>query len=203
MNAFSPDNGLILSKINAEKLSKLDNEIAKLEEIVNYQNRLIDSLNVYLVNVSSTLNGVGVQDVRKAENITPSNISVESNGKPVKGKANASKSKEAIEEIPAVYFDFNKTELDDKALVAISKIANKMKSDPSLCIEVRGYCDNLDNEKQNNLLSQRRSDRVKSELVNYWKIPYSRIITNAKVNVAESLLKSRPNSRCDIFFVKM
>ena len=203
MDAFSPDNGLILSKINAEKLNRLDNEIAKLEGIVNYQNRLIDSLNLYLVNVSSTLNGVGVQDVRETQNNTLSNKSVDSKGRPLKSKANTSKSKEVIEEIPAVYFEFNKTELDDKALVAISKIANKMKSDPSLFIEVRGYCDNLDNEKQNNQLSQRRSDRVKSELVNYWKIPYSRIITNAKVNVVETLLKSRPNRRCDIFFVKL
>jgi len=203
MDAFAPDNGLILSKLNAEKLSRLDQEIAKLEGIVNYQNRLIDSLNLYLVNVSSTLNGVGIQDVRETGNNIPSNNSVEPKGKNAKSKANSSKSKDAIEEIPAVYFDFNKTELDDKALVAISKIANKMKSDPSLCIEVRGYCDNLDNEKQNNQLSQRRSDRVKSELVNYWKIPYSRIITNAKVNIAGTLLKSRPNRRCDIFFVKM
>jgi len=194
---------LILSKQNAVKLSKLDNEIAKLEGIVISQNKLIDSLNLYLANVSSTLNGVGVQDVRQVETNTPINKSGMTDEKQLKIQTVPLKSKESIEEIPAVYFDFNKTELDDKALVAISKIANRMKSDPSLCVEVKGYCDNLDNEKQNNQLSQRRSDRVKSELVNYWKIPYNRIVTNRIENLAESKLKVRPNRRCDIFFVKL
>jgi len=203
MDVFSPDNGLILSKQNAVKLSKLDYEIAKLEGIVNYQNKLIDSLNLYLANVSSTLNGVAVQDVRQSESNQPINKTGVTDEKQLKIKAKPSKSKDSMEEIPAVYFDFNKTELDDKALVAISKIANRMKSDPTLCVEVKGYCDNLDNEKQNNQLSQRRSDRVKSELVNYWKIPYNRIVTNRKENIAESRLKARPNRRCDIFFVKL
>ena len=203
MDVFSPDNGLILSKMNADKLNKLDNEIAKLEGVVNYQNKLIDSLNLYLATVSSTLNGVGVRDVRQTESNAPINKSELTDEKQLKKNNNPAKSKESIDEIPAVYFDFNKTELDDKALVAISKIANRMKSDPSLCIEVKGYCDNVDSEKQNNQLSQRRSDRVKSELVNYWKIPYNRIITNGKDNIAQSQLKARPNRRCDIFFVKL
>jgi outer membrane protein OmpA-like peptidoglycan-associated protein len=203
MDLFSPDNGLILSKLNTEKIKNLDNVISKLEGIVNYQNHLIDSMNVYLAKIGSTLNGVGIQDVREAESNASINTPSDSNGRTLKDKVEVPKTKESIEDVPAIYFDFNKTDLDDKALVAISKIANKMKLDPSLYVEVRGYCDNLDNEKQNNQLSQRRSDRVKSELVNYWKIPYNHIITNAKVNVAESQLKSRPNRRCDIFFVKL
>ena len=203
MDLFSPDNGLILSKLNTEKINNLDNVISKLEGIVNYQNRLIDSMNVYLAKIGSTLNGVGIQDRREADLNSIPTIPVDLKGKLLKNKVDTFKTKESIEDIPAIYFDFNKTELDDKALVAISKIANKMKSDPDLYVEVKGYCDNLDNEKQNNLLSQRRSDRVKSELVNYWKIPYNHIITNPKVNVAESQLKSRPNRRCDIFFVKL
>lgn len=203
MDLFSPDNALLLSNLNNEKIKNLDNVITKLEEVVNYQNRLIDSMNVYLAKIGSTLNGVGIQDMREAENKSSLNTPADSKGKILKNKGDVTKIKESIDDVPAIYFDFNKTELDDKALVAISKIANKMKSDPNLYVEVRGYCDNLDNEKQNNLLSQRRSDRVKSELVNYWKIPYNHIITNSKVNVAESKLKSRPNSRCDIYFVKL
>jgi outer membrane protein OmpA-like peptidoglycan-associated protein len=203
MDLFSPDNGLILSKINNEKINNLDNTISKLEGIVNYQNRLIDSMNVYLAKIGSTLNGVGIQDTRVSEHNATLNTPSDSKGSPLMKKGDVSKTKESIEDVPAIYFDFNKTDLDDKALVAISKIANKMKSDPDLYVEVRGYCDNLDNEKQNNLISQRRSDRVKSELVNYWKIPYNHIITNTKVNVAESQLKSLPNRRCDIFFVKL
>ena len=203
MEVYSPDKALEQSKLNAEKLTDLDHVITKLEGIVNYQNRIIDSMNVYLAKIGSTLNGVGIQDMREADINVNQTAPVESKTKPFKKKIDSSKMKDSNEEIPAIYFDFNKTELDGKALVAISKIANKMKSDPSLYVEVRGYCDNLDNEKQNNLLSQRRSDRVKSELVNYWKIPYNHIITNTKGDVAEHISKSRPNRRCDIFFVKL
>lgn len=201
MEVFSPDNALEQSKLNAEKLTDLDHVITKLEGIVNYQNRIIDSMNVYLAKIGSTLNGVGIQDLRVSDINT--NQTVPNELKSLKKKGDSSRIKESNEEIPAIYFDFNKTELDDKALVAISKIANKLKSDPSLYVEVRGYCDNLDNEKQNNLLSQRRSDRVKAELVNYWRIPYNHIITNTKGEVAEHGLKSRLNRRCDIFFVKL
>lgn len=201
-DVYSPDNGLLQSKLNEEKISKLDKEISKLEEIVTYQNRLLDSMSVYIASIGSTLNGVGVQNVSDPELNTTFNTSFDSN-KGSQNNRNTSKLKESIEDIPSVYFDFNKTDLDDKALVAISKIAKKLKSDPNLYVEVRGYCDMLDTENQNNQLSQRRSDRVKAELVNYWKIPYNHIITNGKVNVAESQLKSRPNRRCDIFFVKL
>ena len=201
-DVYSPDNGLLQSKLNEEKISKLDKEISKLEEIVTYQNRLLDSMSVYIASIGSTLNGVGVQNVSDPELNTTFNSSFDSN-KGSQNNRNTSKLKESIEDIPSVYFDFNKTDLDDKALVAISKIAKKLKSDPNLYVEVRGYCDMLDTENQNNQLSQRRSDRVKAELVNYWKIPYNHIITNGKVNVAETQLKSRPNRRCDIFFVKL
>jgi outer membrane protein OmpA-like peptidoglycan-associated protein len=203
MDVFSPDNALEQSKLNAQKLTDLDHVITKLEGIVNYQNRIIDSMNVYLAKIGSTLNGVGIQDLREADLTDPQRRSTKSKSKPLMKKGDSFQTRESVEEIPAIYFDFNNTELDDKALVAISKIANKLKSDPSLYVEVRGYCDNLDNEKQNNLLSQRRSDRVKSELVNYWKIPYNHIITDTKGDVAEHISTSRPNRRCDIFFVKL
>jgi outer membrane protein OmpA-like peptidoglycan-associated protein len=207
MEVYAPDDGVILSKMNSAKINKLDNEINKLEGIINYQNRLIDSMNVYLANVSSTLNGVGIQNVKDPEPEVPVKTQRDSKGRIIKNSTVnsevSSKSKETFEDIPAIYFDFNKTELDDKALIAISKIAYKLKSDPSLYIEIKGYCDNLDNENQNNLLSQRRSDRVKAELVNYWKIPYNHIITSGKTNLADSGFKSRPNRRCDVFFVKL
>jgi len=200
---YSPNDGLVQSKLNAEKISKLDQEISKLEEIVKYQNRLLDSMNVYLANVGSTLNSVSVQDVSGAEMNASMNASFVSN-KESNNNGNKGRSKVSVDDIPAIYFDFNKTELDENALIAISRIAYKLKSDPSLYIEVKGYCDKLDTESQNNLLSQRRSDRVKAELVNYWKIPYNHIITNGNTNnIAESRLKSRPNRRCDVFFVKL
>jgi outer membrane protein OmpA-like peptidoglycan-associated protein len=55
----------------------------------------------------------------------------------------------------------------------------------------------------NNLLSQRRSDRVKAEMVKMWKIPADHIIANGKGKVIEPRIKYRPNRRCDFFFGKL
>ena len=78
-----------------------------------------------------------------------------------------------------------------------------MKTDQSLCVEVRGYCDYMGNNPYNNLLSQRRSDRVKAEMVKIWGIPADRIIANGKGKVLEPKIKYRPNRRCDFFFGKL
>jgi len=203
MDVYSPDNGLILSKLNQEKINKLDNDISKLENIINYQNRLIDSMSVTLSNINTLQKGNDIQYSKDFEPIAAQNSQGKLKGKLLKINVDTSKSKGYIDDIPAVYFDFDKIELNDKALEVISKIAIKMKADPTLYVEVRGYCENLGNDKNNNLFSQRSSDRVKAELVNYWKIPYNHIITNGKRYVNENRLKSRPDRRCDIFFVKL
>lgn len=106
----------------------------------------------------------------------------------------------SFDNVPTVYFAFDRTDLDDDALEDISKIAFKMHADPSLIVEVRGYCDYLGNSPYNNQLSQRRSDRVKAELVKMWKISPDRIIANGKGKIIEPRVKYRPNRRCDFFF---
>jgi outer membrane protein OmpA-like peptidoglycan-associated protein len=114
-----------------------------------------------------------------------------------------SKTRMNWDDIPAVYFDFDRIDLDDNSLITISKIAAKMKADPNLYVEVRGYCDYMGNNPYNNLLSQRRSDRVKKELVNIWGIPFDHIISNGKGKALEPKIKYRPNRRCDFFFGKL
>jgi len=106
----------------------------------------------------------------------------------------------SFDNVPTVYFAFDRTDLDDDALEDISKIAFKMHADPSLIVEVRGYCDYLGNSPYNNQLSQRRSDRVKAELVKMWKISPDRIIANGKGKIIEPRVRYRPNRRCDFFF---
>ena len=107
------------------------------------------------------------------------------------------------DDVPAVYFDFDQIELDDAALISISKVAAKMKSDPTLYVEVRGYCDYLGNNPYNNLLSQRRSDRVKAELVKVWGVPFDHIISNGKGKVIEPRVRYKPNRRCDFFYGRL
>ena len=107
------------------------------------------------------------------------------------------------DDVPAVYFDFDQIVLDDDALITISKIAAKMKKDPSLYVEVRGYCDYMGNNPYNNLLAQRRSDRVKAELVKVWGVPFDHVISNGKGKIIEPRVKYRPNRRCDFFFGRL
>ena len=107
-----------------------------------------------------------------------------------------------IDDIPAVYFDFDQIELDDDALVTIRKVSARMKANPGLMVEVRGYCDNMGTNPYNNLLSQRRADRVKIEMVKMWGIAPERIFTNGKGKIQEPLSRYRPNRRCDFFFSK-
>lgn len=106
----------------------------------------------------------------------------------------------SFDNVPTVYFGFDRSDLDDDALEDISKIAFKMHADQSLMLEVRGYCDYLGDSPYNNQLSQRRSDRVKAELVKIWKINPDRIIANGKGKIIEPRVKYRPNRRCDFFF---
>jgi len=203
MGVYSPDEGLILAKLNAVKINKLDTSLHKLEKKVDNQSKRIDSLHIILSNDGPDSDGDGVPDVRDLEPNTPPNTPVDFWGRTLKISGITSTSKGFGEDISAVYFDFDRFDLDDNALIAISKIAARMKADPGLYVEVRGYCDYAGNNPYNNLLSQRRSDRVKAELVNIWKISSDRIIANGKGKVIEPRLKYRPNRRCDFFFGRL
>jgi len=201
-NLYYPNEGLELAKINNEKINKLDLVITKLEGIVNYQNSLLDSMSVLLANDPNVAGNKNNHEIKAVKSNISQNRLSDSNGKLLKINIDTSSIKEYSDAVPAVYFNSNQIELDDKALEAISKIAIKMKADPSISAEIRAYSNNVNNDA-NSLLSQRRSDRVKAELVNYWKIPEKRIISNSKRLVNEPGLKSNLSSRCDIFFVKL
>jgi outer membrane protein OmpA-like peptidoglycan-associated protein len=209
MNVFSPEEGLTLARINAERmnkmdtvLNKLDKKVDNLEMKVDNQGKRIDSLYVTLSNEGPDTDGDGVPDVRDLEPDTPPNTPVDFWGRALKipqfvGTATRI---DYYEEIPSVYFDFDSFRLDDNALISVSKVAARMKANPSLYVEVRGYCDYSGNNPFNNRLSQLRSDRVKTELVKVWKIPSDHIIANGKGKVIEPRSKYRPNRKCEFFF---
>jgi len=203
MDVYAPDEGLVLAKLNSDKINKLDASLHKLEKKVDVQVKRIDSLYVTLSNEGPDADGDGVPDARDLEHNTPPNTPVDFWGKTFRIPEKSPKPKEAYQDIPAVYFDFDRFELDDNAIIAISKIAARMKSDPSLYVEVRGYCDYSGNNPYNNQLSQHRSDRVKTELIRVWKIPSNHIIANGKGKVIEPRLKYKPNRRCDFLFGKL
>lgn len=63
-----------------------------------------------------------------------------------------------------VYFDSNKSRLDEAGLITIQQIADIMAEDTSLYAVVTGYCDNTGSEEFNDALGDKRADNVISEL---------------------------------------
>jgi len=219
-SVFDPDKGLIAANELAGKLDKLRKRVDNLNAKVDSLVPRVTKLESMMANDGPDSDGDGVPDIRDLSPNTPPNTPVDFWGRPLAVQsvpttqmvpknstnivpADVSRSIINWDDIPAVYFDFDRIDLDNTALITISKIAAKMKADPSLCVEVRGYCDYMGNNPYNNLLSQRRSDRVKAEMVKIWGIPFDRIISNGKGKVLEPKIKYRPNRRCDFFFGKL
>jgi len=102
----------------------------------------------------------------------------------------------------AVYFDFDKTDFDKEGLESIRKAAEIMKKDPTLKAEIRGYADNPGSRDYNLRLSQRRSDKVKAELIRVYGIDANRISSNGGGQVPHPPVPTRGNRRCDIIFTR-
>jgi OmpA-OmpF porin, OOP family len=227
MDVYEPDKGLLLAKELEGKLNKLTSRVDTIGNKVDSLMPRVARLENLLSTDGPDADGDGVPDVRDKDMNTPPNTPVDFWGKTLlintyapgssntplgsgySNDGNATKPgspRRAIyipDDVPAVYFDFDQITLDDASLITISKIASKMKADPTLYVEVRGYCDYSGNNPYNNLLSQRRSDRVKAELMKVWGIPFDHIISNGKGKVIEPRIKYRPNRRCDFFFGRL
>lgn len=102
----------------------------------------------------------------------------------------------------SVYFDFDKVDLDAEALKAIKYVGEKMKADPSLTVEVRGYADFIGSIPYNQKLSQRRAEVVKAKLMKDYGIAENRIIANGKGKLFEPKKAYRLNRRANFFFNK-
>lgn len=63
-----------------------------------------------------------------------------------------------------VYFENNKSNLDDKALITIQQVADRLEEDSTLYAVVTGYCDNTGSNKLNFALGDKRADNVIDEL---------------------------------------
>lgn len=63
-----------------------------------------------------------------------------------------------------VYFENNKSNLDDKALITIQQVADRLEEDSTLYAVVTGYCDNTGSNKLNYALGDKRADNVIDEL---------------------------------------
>jgi outer membrane protein OmpA-like peptidoglycan-associated protein len=203
---YKPNEALALFQSLDKKVNDLTKKVDNIEAKVDSLTPRVAKLENMLSNDGPDSDGDGVPDVRDLSPDTPPNTAVDFWGKPLQNVIASTSGKVTVglpDEIPSVYFDFDQIDLNDDALITIQKIAARLKADPTLYVEVRGYCDYLGNNPYNNLLSQRRSDRVKAELVKVWGIPFDHVISNGKGKVIEPRSKYRPNRRCDFFFGRL
>ena len=75
-----------------------------------------------------------------------------------------------------VYFDFNKTTLQESSFDELDKLACLMSSDSKVTVEIGGYTDNVGNDDYNRALSQKRAEAVVNYLVKQG-IPKNRLTT--------------------------
>ena len=101
----------------------------------------------------------------------------------------------------SVYYPINKSDISGKAKKNIEAVVEKLKADPELKVELRGYCDFPGSNDYNLKLSQKRVDTVKAELIKAG-IEESRITTQPQGKLPNPPKAEQKNRRCDFFFSK-
>lgn len=198
------DNRLKQNENNVDSLGK---RLGNVEQRMNRYDVTIQNMENFMSNNGPDTDGDGVPDSRDKEPNTPENTEVDFWGvslKPSPAKKEGTGIDIYNDLIPAVYFDFDKTDLDNQALETISKVATKMLSDSTLLVVIKGYADNPGKDNYNIKLSQRRAERVKKELVKVWGVNQVRIQTigNGSDKNTKIIFPYRPSRRCDFYFSK-
>jgi len=107
--------------------------------------------------------GDGVPDIYDKCPNTPKNLAVNHYGCPVIARL-------------YINFDFNKAYVKKIYYPQIKKVAEVLKSNPKLKIEIDGYTDNIGSASYNKKLSLKRAEAVKNILVNVYGISPDRIV---------------------------
>lgn len=99
-----------------------------------------------------------------------------------------------------IYFEHNKSNLDDNSLITIQQVATRMKHDESLCAEIVGYADNTGADDHNENLGVARAQNVRDELVEEHNIDPSRVTysSGGTIKGGRSEGAYSPNRRSDI-----
>lgn len=191
------------------KVEAIGNRLNKLETKVNSYEKVIQNFQVFMSNDGPDTDKDGVPDVRDKEPNSLASAEVDFWGQSIKSGSPTTRSTNVktsstiiLEEVPSVYFDFDRADLDDHALETIRKVALKLQSDSTVFVEIRGYCDYSGKDNYNRRLSIKRAERVKQELVRIWRIDPRRINANGNGRIVMPPIVYRPNRRCDFFFNK-
>ena len=99
-----------------------------------------------------------------------------------------------------VYFELNKSVLDDDALKAIQQAATQIKANQDLCLEVVAYGDNTGSVAYNKTLTNARVDKVVAELKDEYGIAAERIVGHSGgiIKGKRSTGAYAPNRRAEI-----
>ena len=79
-------------------------------------------------------------------------------------KAVAAPAQREYDKLFYVYFENNKSTLDDRGLITIQQVADRLAEDTALYAVVTGFCDNTGSAKLNYTLGDKRSENVINEL---------------------------------------
>ncbi len=108
-----------------------------------------------------------------------------------------------LEQYYYVYFENNKADINDKGLITIQQVAERLQEDSTLYAIVTGYCDNTGSDQLNYALGDRRADNVMDELVAEHGIDAERMYASGmgKVIGGRSKASYSPNRRASIRLV--
>lgn len=103
-----------------------------------------------------------------------------------------------------VYFDNDKDNVKPDGQITIQQVAELLESNPNLCAEIVGQCDNTGNLEYNKKLAQRRANNVLEEFVEEFGFDSERAYTVSKGIVVSKRSKTAfgPNRRVDIHIVE-
>ena len=102
-----------------------------------------------------------------------------------------------------VYFANAKADLNDRGLITIQQVAERLENDPSLYAVITGYCDNTGSASANYTLGDKRAANVEDELVAEHGIDTTRLYSNGVGKVASHRHTASygPNRRASIRLV--
>lgn len=195
-----------------DKLDSLNNKVDALDSVVT--NDLTPRMNEVerLLSDKPDADGDGVPDWRDREPNTPAGSFVNYWGESLPYevlKATefyeelAKMQEEEVDYDMSVYFPFDKKILTKRSIDNIAKAAQKLKSNPLLKVELRGYADYPGSHNYNLRLSTSRGEVVKQELVNKHGINPSRITLNPQGRMTNPPNANQKNRRTDFVFSKM
>ena len=193
---YKEEASLAMFNLLQQDVNNLSIRIDGVDSKVDNLGERVTKIEGILSNDGPDTDGDGVPDVRDLEPNTPPGTPVDFWGRSLAVKT----IKE--DDLQSVYFDFDSFELDKIAEITIVKVAERMRKDESLMLEIRGYTDSQGSSTYNQRLSQRRAERVKQELVKIYGIPHNRMVANGRGKISDPPVKTLMNRRCDFFFSK-